>query len=54
VLLVTGYDRDRIGAVADGELAPERLRQHGAAESVRATHRLAFSLSKRKVVDDQR
>jgi len=51
---VSGYDRDRIGAVADGELALERFRQHGAAESVRATYRLAFSLSKREVADDSR
>jgi hypothetical protein len=54
VLLVSGYDRDRIGAVADGELALERFQQHGAAESVRATYRLAFSLSKREVADDSR
>lgn len=45
VLLVTGYEREQLTAVVDAELGAERFRQHGAAESSRATYRLAYSLS---------
>jgi hypothetical protein len=54
VLLVSGYDRDLMSAAVDRELGAESFRQHGAAESVRATYRLAYSLSKMEVASDPR
>ena len=49
VLLVTGYDHEQLTAVVNAELGAERFRQHGAAESSRATYRLAYSLSKEEL-----
>ena len=49
VLLATGYDREQLTAVVNAELGAGRLRQHGAAETSRATYRLAYSLSRHEL-----
>jgi hypothetical protein len=49
VLLVSGYQPKQLAAVASSELGTDRLRQHGAVESVRATYRLGYSLAKQEL-----
>jgi len=49
VLLVSGYEGGQLAAVVNGELGADRLRQHGAAESGRATYRLAYSLTRQEL-----
>ena len=49
VVLVSGFNRERVASLADGELSRQQLEQHGAIDVAQGLYQMDYSLTDREL-----
>ena len=49
MVLVSGFNRERVASLADGELSRQQLEQHGAIDVAEGHYQMDYSLTDREL-----